>query len=263
MHHGKKVFSRSIMVLALTGAALFPAGCGRKKPVNANELLDSALAMAMNGNRDQAMKQLSRILDSDPHNVAALLMLGLCQENSGQAEAAQQTFKKAVDAEPTNPVALYHLGRIQFQQKRYDDCLASLREAEKLVPNDEDIQVLLAQIEEKLKLPSSVEYYKKLAAGTKYRNRAGIWNQLGIFYAEKKDNMNAVKCFLQAYRLSPEDHTVCLNLAIFLDRYLNSASSRSKSIMFYKKYLALSKLNPEFKSQRDKVSARIKELAKL
>jgi len=260
MLNGKQISARLLLAAAVVFLAFGLAAC-KKKNGNTNEMLEVAYKQAQDGNWDKALAQATKAAEVDPKNTAALLMLGICQESSGQSAAALQTMKKAVENEPNNVTAIYHLGRIQYQSGNFEESLATLREAEKLNPDQENVVLLLGQIEEKMKLPTAINYYKKLSTSQNYHNRAGIWNQLGIFYCEQKDNQNALKAFAQAYKLAPEDHVICMNFAVFLDRYINTSAGKTKAAQFYKKYLTLTKLNPELKQQREKVTARIKALA--
>jgi len=260
LFNGKRITAQLLIATVAVFLVLGLAACGKKKGGNTVELLETAYKQAQDGNWDKALKLAGKAADNDPKNMGALLMLGICQENNNQAAAALLTFKKAVESDPTSVLALYHQGRLQYQNGNYEESLNALREAEKLNPDNENVMLLLGQLEEKLKLPTAINYYKKLAASQTYHNKAGIWNQLGIFYCEQRENTSALKSFAQAYRLAPDDNLICLNFAVFLDRYLNTSASRNKAIQFYKKYLTLTKANPELKQQRDRVLARVKAL---
>ena len=260
MFNGKQISVRLLTAATVMVLAFGLTACGKKKNGNTTEMLEIAYKLAQDGSWDKALAQAAKTAEVDPKNTAALLMLGICQEGNSQTAAALQTFKKAVENEPNNIVALYQLGRLQYQNGNYEESLTSLREAEKLNPDNENVILLLGQIEEKMKLPTAINYFKKLSTSQTYHNRAGIWNQLGIFYCDQKDNQNAMKCFLQAYKLSPDDHVICMNFAVFLDRYINTTAGKTKAAQFYKKYLNLTKLNPELKQQREKVVTRLKSL---
>ncbi len=257
-----KRFSARLLLIsvAVVAGTLLLTSCGKKARKNNVELLTLAYNDAKVGNWDKALIQSKSAVDQDSKDVTALIMYALCLENTGKPDDAQQLLRQAVQIDPGNFRAQYNLGRILFQHGRYQDCVNYLRAAEKLKPNDVNTMVLLAQVDGKLELESAINYYAKLTKVPRFADSPAPWNQMGIICAEKKKMLDALKCFIKAYKISSKNPKVILNFAVFLDYYLNSPDSRKKAIALYRKYLSLIKNNPELQARSAEISRRIKTL---
>lgn len=258
----KKQSGIVINTLMAVGALLLLCSCGKEVKHNA-ELLTLAYDEAKSANWDKARVLARTATEQDPRDVTALTMYALCLENCGNPEEAQQALRQAIKIEPDNFRVQYNLGRILFLHGRYEDCVNHLRAAEKLKPDDVNTLLLLAQVEEKLKLLSAADIYNKLARSPRFVNRPGPWNQMAVAYAEHGNNLSALKCFMQAYKHGGDSYIVALNFAVFLDYYLNSVDSRKRAVQFYRQYLRLTANNPEMQARRDEVSDRIRALARV
>jgi tetratricopeptide (TPR) repeat protein len=73
-------------------------------------LMEQGRAALARGDRQQALECFSRIVERDPHNVAALNNRGLLQGHLGQVEAALHSFRQALQIDPGNVIALVNGG---------------------------------------------------------------------------------------------------------------------------------------------------------
>jgi len=258
-----KRFSARVLLIpvAVMAGMLLLTSCGKKATRNNMELLTLAYDEAKAGHWDKALIQSKSAVEQNSNDVTALIMYALCLENMDKPDEAQQVLQHAVQIDPGNFRAQYNLGRILFQHGRYQDCVSYLRAAEKLNPDNVNVIVLLAQVDGKLKLESAINYYAKLTKIPRFSESPVPWNQMGIIYAENNKKLNALKCFLQAYKTSSDNPKVILNFAVFLDYYLDSKDGRKKAMQFYRKYLSMIKNNPELQARSAEISRRLKTLA--
>ncbi len=99
-------------------------------PGSAATLTDAAIVAWRQGDGDGSRRLLSLAIQADPlQAVAPTLALGFLYEDAGQLEAARDTYAQALELEPANAEALYRLGRNQRQDGDPEAAMASLRRA--------------------------------------------------------------------------------------------------------------------------------------
>jgi cytochrome c-type biogenesis protein CcmH/NrfG len=254
-------FFPSLFVLLSVLLALSVTGCGKMSSMTMDELLNNAADCADSGNWAQAVKFAKYASERDPTNTAALVLLAITYEYNSKADLALEAAKNAVKTAPDDFIAQYTLGRLYaHDQNRLQDSIEPLMRAYKLRPDDIDTLILLAECSLKLGLPKTPEYYKRLLMMPKFNKRSDLWNQLGVHYAEKGKTRDAFECFITANSISPDNPVICLNLAIYLDRYVKGKGS-AKSIGYYQRFVELSSKNPELESRRQEIKNRIKEIS--
>ena len=255
----KKISLLTILLLLAALPGLL-CSCGGRKSVD--ELLNQAFKEAHDGNWKNALELAEKAAKRDERNIAAQVMYGIALEHVGSPDDALQVYRQAVKTDPENFYAQYHLGRVLYQQGKFEDSLVPLRQAERLRPEDANTLVLLAQIENKMKLDTVVDYYKKLAVNKRFEKKPEPWNQMGVNRVAKGDLGTAGKCFTLAYRVSPDNYIVAYNMAVFSDYYIGSPTAKKNAIQYYSRYLQLTAANPELQKQREQVIARLKALKK-
>jgi tetratricopeptide (TPR) repeat protein len=109
-----------------------------------------------------------------------------------------------------------------------------------------------------LKLDSAIKYYEKLSTNPKINRRPELWNEMGIYYAERKKVRQAAVCFVKAYKIAPSKPLVVLNFATFRDYYVSDPKG---ALGFYKKFLRLAVQSPSSESQRRRVESRIEKIS--
>ena len=251
------------LTIFLTGLVVpwLLCSCGSRK--STDELLNQAFKEAHDSNWKVALELAEKAAKRDERNISAQVMYGIALEHAGNTDEALQVFRQAVKTDPENFYGQYHLGRVLYQKGKFEDSLEPLRQAERLRPDDANTLVLLAQIENKMKLDSAIGYYKKLAVHKRFERKPEPWVQIGLIYAGKRDFATAGKCFVLAYGVAPDDYIVVYNMALFNDYYSGSTAARKNSVQFYRRYLQLTSTNAELEAQRNEVTARIKAILKM
>ncbi len=79
-------------------------------------------------------------LDIDPENAEALYRLGRSQRLDGDPEAATQTLRRALRLAGPDLLVLLELGRAAVDGGRHDEALRYFREAERLEPDNAEVQ---------------------------------------------------------------------------------------------------------------------------
>ncbi|MDD5727059.1 MAG: tetratricopeptide repeat protein [Victivallales bacterium] len=240
------------------GLALLP-GCGRSQPLSTQELMNAALAEASRGEWQQALNRLDIVCNREPHNAAALVFRALAYEGCGKSDLALNSARAAVAAAPTDFQAQYTLGRICAGDKeKMQDAITPLLRALQLKPGDSSTLLLLGRCSSTLKLDSTIGYYRQLAAKPEFRQSADLWNEMAIYYAERKESRQAAECFVKAYKLDPSNPLITLNLATFVDQYFGDSE---RALKFYRRYLKLAVPSPRSEERRRRTQERIKQIS--
>ncbi len=252
-----RTYAAFIAVVALLSVLV---SCGGGVKQTNEELLQSALAAASGPKADwqkaralafKAVKQKSE--DANAH-----LILALALEQCGQPDNAVDEIRKAVELDPGNFMAQYSKGRILFERDRIGDCIAPLKEAQKLKPESENVMLLLARSSAALgRYKEAMSYYATLARNPAYKDRPEPYNELAMLYVKQKDNVKASAFFNEAYKKAPSNYIVVLNIGIFCDVYLNNPAY---AIKHYNRYQELTLSNRELEPVRAKLKKRIEFL---
>jgi len=249
-----KIFSLASILLLV----LFCASCGKKyKSLSTQELLSQSLATSTEGKWKDAEEMAACVLQREPDNVHALIIEGLALDADSKRELAIGYLEKAVNKAPDNFMANHSLGRLFLAQKKYEQALPYLKKAFELNPAEMNTVIMLAEAMNKLKMSGASSYYACALRNPRFKNDPAPWNQLGVIFAGTNSKNKALDFFVKAYKADQSNHVVVLNLAIFLDRYMNSSS---KSKPFYDKYLKLTDKNQALDMKRSEVKKRIKEI---
>ena len=251
--------SCSCATLALPLTLLLLVGCGKSQPMSTQALMNTALSEASRGEWEEALDCLETVCNRDPRNVSALVFKALAYEGCGKNDLALNTARTAVKIAPTNFQAQYTLGRLYANDKeKMQDAITPLLRARQLKPGNSDTLLLLGRCSSALKLDSAIKYYRELAEKPKFRRRAELWNEMGVYYAERKQIRHAAQCFVKAYQLAPSNPLIVLNFATFIDQYV---SDSGRALKFYRRYLKITAPSPSSESQRQRVKKRIKQIS--
>lgn len=251
---------KNILALILLSALAFilvSCGKGREK-MNCDQLLSKSLELALDGKWTKAGDFASEAAKQNPKKTEALILEGICLEYEGKLKLAIGRLETATNLQPDNFMAQYTLGYLLYKDGSFGKCIAPLKKARKLRPDNMETVVLLAEAMNKQKLMGAATYYGTALRNSRFQKNSAPWNQLGIIFARKKDYKKALQCFIKAYKLDPENYMAALNLATFLDKYLNK---KAKAKLFYYKYLKLTAKNPALKAKRNEIIKRIKEIS--
>jgi tetratricopeptide (TPR) repeat protein len=251
---------KNILAITFLSLMLFVlASCGKKqKTMSYDQLLFKSLKLAQEGKWTKAGDCASEAAKLNSKKADALILEGICLEYEGKLKLAIGRLEAAANLEPDNFMAQYTLGYLLLKEGSLGKCIAPLKKAKKLNPDNMDAVVLLAEAMNKQKLMGAATYYKTALRNKRFQKNPAPWNQLGIIFTRKKDNNSALKCFIKAYKLDPDNYMSVLNLAVFLDKYMNR---KAKAKSFYYKYLKLTANNPALEAKRKEIARRIREIS--
>ena len=250
--------NRFFFIFSVFLLLVFGVSCGKKyKSLTTQELLQQSLALSLEGKWSDAENMAACVLEREPGNVAALIIEGLALDADNKRELAVGCLEKAVSKAPDNFMANHSLGRIFLAQKKYDQALPLLKKAYELNQAEMNNLILLAETMNKLKMSGASSYYACALRNPRFKNDPAPWNQLGLIFAGTSSKKQALDFFIKSYKADQNNHLVVLNLAVFLDRYLNNTF---KSRPFYEKYLRLTEKNPALSEKRAEIKKRLKEI---
>lgn len=246
-----------VLSMAFLAAATVLSGCSGAKeetPV----LLRKAVDLGAKGDWQGAGKLAQKASKQEPEEADAFVILSLCLENAGDLDGAIDEASKAVKLSERHFMANYTKGRLLFQKGKFDSCIAPLKQARALRPDSVETVSLLAQAAMRQNLSDASGYFGALAKSDRFKNRPEPWNELGVYFAGRKDYRRALQFFGKAEALATESPQVALNLAIVNDIGLNRPGEASS---YYKKYLRLTAKNPALESKRKAVLDRLHDLS--
>jgi tetratricopeptide (TPR) repeat protein len=253
-----KIYIKKFVILFTVCIGLMLlSGCGGP-PLSTQALLNKALDEASRGEWEEALDYLETVTEREPNNIAALIFKALAYEGCGKDDLALNAARLAVKNAPDDFQAQYTLGRLYSKdQQKMQDAITPLLRAREIKPDDSDTLLLLGRCSTTLKLDSAIKYYKQLLKNKKFIKSADLWNEMGIYYAERKQIRRAAVCLVKAYKLAPSKALIVLNFATFRDQYVGDPKG---ALGFYKKYLRIAVPSPNSEMQRKRVEERIKKI---
>ena len=220
----------------------------------AHALLGSALLAAERA--EEALEPLGRALELDPELFIAQQNLGLARLQTGRPSEAAQALEAALEIEPGNPtlqimlgralmladrpeeavthlqavaeghadsfLAHRYLGSALLASGRYQEALTSLATADRMRPEDVELQLDLARahhgLGERDEAVALVENVVELEP-----SRADAWTLLGCILATQTDSadaqVSAAKALERALELRPGDTRASMELASIYYRF--------------------------------------------
>jgi tetratricopeptide (TPR) repeat protein len=243
--------------IPLLFSALLLAGCGSdiKDPY---VLLQNSVHQALdNGNWKKAKNLAEAAVKLDPNNLDAKVMYAFTLDQNGEKTESIRMLREAVEKNPGNFISQLTLGRILYDMKDYEGAYDSLANAYNLKPNSIDALILYTQCSTKLLAQNTDELLNKLSKTKTYKGKPITYNEMGVYFAKTGNIRSALANLIKAYKLSSENPTIVLNLAILCDGYMQQPA---KSKFFYKRFISLTNNNPAYNLQREQVNNRLKTI---
>ncbi len=106
-------------------------------PDDADVLYNLGMALSDLGRLSEAKRFLIRALEVDPQNVNAMVALGVAQHRDSDADAALGTLQRAIELDPVSGYAHRNLGATLASLGRDEEAEEHLREAVRLLPEDQ------------------------------------------------------------------------------------------------------------------------------
>jgi tetratricopeptide (TPR) repeat protein len=177
------------------------------------------------GKPDEARRHLERAVELRHEYPDALNNLGLLAAQAGDASAAIRYFQQAIDQRPDYALAFYNLGNIYRREQHFDEAKQALERAVALAPDDPEVNY-------------------------------GI----GMLYAQLNDTDRALKYWQQALQLRPDYPEVLNNLGVLFVRQGRTEEAQEQfqkaihvAVDFDQPYLNLARL---YMAQGEKTRAR-------
>ena len=155
-----------LLLAALVGLAAFVP---QPRPAVASPLSDplAAVQQAVDaGDSERALDLLAPILKREPKNARALLLRSTARCIGGELDDCRKDLDQALAIDPTLRQGWLNRAGLAISEKRYDDAVAALAQAEKLDPAASDNAINLGAVyllQGKLE-PASREFERHLAA---------------------------------------------------------------------------------------------------
>ncbi|MEH6992687.1 tetratricopeptide repeat protein [Neobacillus drentensis] len=137
-------------------------GLVSKEPNKPEHRVNLGYSYHLNGENEEAIKQLLMAIDLDKKNVGAYFNLGLVYNDEERYDDALKQSNKAVELAPRDYKGHLLEGMIYRKMKMYEEALASLQEADKLMPVNNDIIYEIGRVaEDQGNVKDAEELYKK------------------------------------------------------------------------------------------------------
>ena len=99
------------------------------------------------GDYDRAIADYTKALEIDPRSAEAHSLRGLAWEKKGDYDRAIADFTKALEIDPRSAATFYLRGYAWEMKGDHRRALVDLKEALRLMPNDKELQALVAKLE--------------------------------------------------------------------------------------------------------------------
>jgi tetratricopeptide (TPR) repeat protein/TolB-like protein len=202
-----------------THAAESTKDAERRNPDLARVLFVRGVRNAINSRYEQAVAELQRALEVDPHYSNAARYLGRAYELSGQAELAVAAYRQAMVTDPSDYRTYADLGDFYIQRDQYSQSLAPLRQAVELAPDEPNARYLLALAYMNLGQFQAAETELRIALS--FRETVSVLDTLGTTLMYEGHEKDAIPFYTRALQIDPKHYLAWTNLGICYRR-LNS-----------------------------------------
>jgi Flp pilus assembly protein TadD/peroxiredoxin len=164
------------------------------------------------GNPEEARRQLLRALELRPEYPDALNNLGLLAAQAGNMAEAVRYFQEAIRQRPDYALALFNLGNVYRREQRFGEAKQALEHAVALAPDDPEMDyglgMLYAQMND---LEGARKYWQQ--AVTLRPDYPEALNNLGVLFLRQGRTTEAQEQFEKAIRVAADFDQPYLNLA--------------------------------------------------
>jgi len=162
---------------------------------------------------EEAQAVVYTALESDPANCRLMLLLGKVLEMRDDLDGARHIYVTILSHEPDNIDARNGLGSILEREGEYIEALEHFMEAHRLSPSNEQIEVNLGIVLDKLDMDDDAEHH--LTRVMERTPRFGLaFNAMGCFLSRRGRYIEAVDIFTVAIELEPDNDRYNRNLEL-------------------------------------------------
>ncbi len=198
-------------VEVLQQAAAIPAATQHRKQTRV--LLNLGNALAMMGNRNEAIERFKQAIQISPRWAPLYNNLGAVLQDTGDMPTAVENFTIAVRLDPSLTQAHYRLGRALLLIGENEQALASLQTALQLKPNYPEASAYLGKALWNLNRVDEAIHHLKTAVSA-FPRQAELHNILAMAYAKLGMAQQAEQHFLRVLEIEPGHHDARQNLQL-------------------------------------------------
>jgi tetratricopeptide (TPR) repeat protein len=179
------------------------------------------------GNFSEATKLFEQYTGDKPRNVWGHFMLGLSASKSGDLAKAETAFEEALRIDPDHIKSLVNLSRVLIEQRRFDDALDKLAQADNIDPKSAEVHRLLGRTYAAVgRIDESIEAYRAAIA----LNNKDAWsmNNLGLLFLERGCADDALPLLARAVELGKDTAMFHNNLGMALEHTGRFAAAASE-----------------------------------
>jgi tetratricopeptide (TPR) repeat protein/peroxiredoxin len=164
------------------------------------------------GKPDEARRHLQRALELRHEYPDALNNLGLLAAQAGDTREAIRYFQEAIEQRPDYALAFFNLGNVYRREQRFSEAKQALERAVALVPDDPEVNygvgMLYAQLND---ADRALKYWQQaLQLRPDYPE---VLNNLGVLFLRQGRTAEAQEQFQKAIRVAADFDRPYLNLA--------------------------------------------------
>ena len=204
-----------------TDMALKEFGIAQKlEPKKEGPYISLGLALRQKGQYKEALNQLTKAVNINPHSPVARFELGETYSAMGSNDKALESYNISLslnkDPNYSKTVRL-RISEIYFQQKKFPQSISTCKEilnSGTAIPRVYDLLGSAYQMSSQFDLAEKT--FKEMC--TKFPNDPFPYYRLGLFYGYVKKYDPAIAQFKKALKLAPEDPMVLKALAVSYNR---------------------------------------------
>ena len=162
-----------------------------------------------------AVKYLSQVIKSIPHDAGLFNLLGCAHHKDGKVETAIEAFAKALSLAPELADARFNLANAYQEAGRLEEAATEYRYMLELEPNNASVHKELGSVLHALKsLDQALVHLER--AVTLHPESTGARNSLGLVYWDRSERDAAMKTFSAALACDPDDAESLCNMGAAL-----------------------------------------------
>ncbi len=204
------------LVLAALAMATLLAGAS-ETPESAEAHYQRGVALAAQGQFDEAITAFQQALQLKPNYPEALKELGTAFWRKGQLDDALASYRKAVEQRPTYAEAIHNIGLVLADKNQFDEAITYYQKAIALKP---DLAVAHSNLGSAL--AAKGQFDEAIAACRRAIELKPDFlealNNLGSVLQMNGEFDDAIAVYRKALQLKPDDQTVGKNLASALEQ---------------------------------------------
>lgn len=238
---------------ALFSVVLLLTSCARKQESPA-VLLKKAIAAAQNADWETAGELAEEARSIYPESSDIILLSALALEKNGRPEEALARLQNLSASLQDDFKIQYTLGRLLYLRGRYEQCIAPLKNALSVRPQDANTLLLLAKAQARLNIKDTFKNYAGLLKMPGYKNDPVICNEIAVFLAVRRRADSALLVLRDKCKSLP---LAAWNGAVILDYHLDR---KQDAIAWYNRFLRETANRPELEKYRFRVTRRLQEI---